>query len=119
MKAASLPIPTEAHEQKLLVQYLRVKNIPHFRVPNETYTKSWKQKAGNKALGVSSGVPDLFVVINGQLVAIEMKRRKGGVLSENQFKWVEILMGANTPVHICKGFEQAKAVIDEYLREVT
>jgi len=31
-------------------QWLRLNNIAHFRVPNETYTKSWSQKAKNKAL---------------------------------------------------------------------
>ena len=59
-------LPTEAAEQVALVHYLRAKGYRHFRVPNETYTKSWKQKATNKALGVVSGVPDLFVIVGGR-----------------------------------------------------
>lgn len=51
--------PTEQQEQIVLIQYLNLKGIPHFRVPNETYTKSWNQKRLNKALGVKAGVPDL------------------------------------------------------------
>ncbi len=42
-------------EQEAFVQWLRPKGYPHFRVPNETYTKSWSQSK-NKKLGVSPGV---------------------------------------------------------------
>mgnify|MGYP001007545441 FL=1 len=95
---ADIDNPTEDQEQEAFVQWLRLKGYPHFRVPNETYTKSWNQKAKNKKLGVSSGVPDLAVVVpdvwhvygdnvptntyTGRLVFIEMKRKKGGVTSE-------------------------------------
>ena len=105
---ANIDNPTEDQEQEAFVQWLRLKGYPHFRVPNETYTKSWSQKAKNKKLGVSSGVPDLAVVVSNtgtrrgyvetldsddsadydqpisRLVFIEMKRRKGGVTSANQ-----------------------------------
>lgn len=77
-------VPLEDEEQAALVQWLRLKGYPHFRVPSETYTKSWKQKAKNKALGVVSGVPDLFIVTSSGLVAIEMKRIKGSVTSPEQ-----------------------------------
>ena len=60
---ANIDNPTEEQEQMAFVQWLRLKGYAHFRVPNETYTKSFKQKAKNKALGVSSGVPDLAVVV--------------------------------------------------------
>lgn len=60
---ANIDNPTEDQEQEAFVQWLRLKGYPHFRVPNETYTKSWSQKAKNKKLGVSSGVPDLFVAV--------------------------------------------------------
>ena len=67
-------IPTEEQEQMAFVQWLTLNNIDHFRVPNETFTRSWNQKRKNKALGVSSGVPDLFVILPkpyNRLVAIE------------------------------------------------
>lgn len=60
---ANIDNPTEDQEQEAFVQWLRLKGYPHFRVPNETYTRSWSQKAKNKKLGVSSGVPDLAVVV--------------------------------------------------------
>lgn len=60
---ANIDNSTEDQEQEAFVQWLRLKGYSHFRVPNETYTKSWSQKAKNKKLGVSSGVPDLAVVV--------------------------------------------------------
>ena len=132
---ANIDNPTEDQEQEAFVQWLRLKGYPHFRVPNETYTRSWSQKAKNKKLGVSSGVPDLFVVIPDQhfaygdnikphnppiqtneyrhrLVAIEMKRKKGGVTSENQKKWIKTLNEAGIQTVVCKGCDAAIEFIE-------
>lgn len=106
-------LPTEDSEQATFVQYLRLKGYPHFRVPNETYTKSWKQKAKNKALGVVPGVPDLFVVVNNRLVAVEMKRQKGGVVSASQLEWLKTLQGAGIACTVAKGADEAVKFIEE------
>lgn len=103
-------IPTEEQEQMAFVQWLALKHIDHFRVPNETFTKSWNQKRKNKALGVSSGVPDLFVILPkpyNRLVAIEMKRIKGGVTSESQKIWLHKLNAARVEAVVCKGCDEA------------
>lgn len=128
----TLPLPTEHQEQKVLVQYLRLKKYPHFRVPNETYTKSIKQKAANTALGVSAGVPDLFVIVpvkylrmNGEriklavqgeeLVAIEMKRAKPAKtsVSKHQQKWLQQLSRAGITSKVCYGADEAIKFIDD------
>ena len=128
---ANIDNPTEDQEQEAFVQWLRLKGYPHFRVPNETYTRSWSQKAKNKKLGVSSGVPDLFVAVpfppphliiahkdrddevrNKTLVAIEMKRKKGGVISENQKKWIKTLNEAGIQTVVCKGCDAAIEFIE-------
>lgn len=128
---ANIDSPTEDQEQEAFVQWLRLKGYPHFRVPNETYTRSWSQKAKNKKLGVSSGVPDLFVAVpfppphliiahkdrddevrNKTLVAIEMKRKKGGVTSENQKKWIKTLNEAGIQTVVCKGCDAAIEFIE-------
>lgn len=106
-------LPTEDQEQAAFVQWLRLKGYPHFRVPNETYTKSWKQKAKNKALGVVSGVPDLFVVAGGKLVAVEMKRTKGSVVSASQIEWLKTLENAGIAGRVCKGADEAIKFIEE------
>lgn len=105
--------PTEAEEQIALVQYLRLKNLAHFRVPNETFTKSWRQKNMNTALGVSKGVPDLFVIVAGKLIAIEMKRAKNSATSPEQKAWIARLNDVGVPARVCKGFIEAKMFIEE------
>lgn len=108
------PIPTEAAEQAVVVQYCRMLGLRFFRVPNETYTKSWKQKNVNKMLGVSAGVPDLFVLpTKHKIIGIEMKRIKGSRTSEEQKEWVAALNYAGIQTRICKGAEEAIAFIDE------
>lgn len=128
---ANIDNPTEDQEQEAFVQWLRLKGYPHFRVPNETYTRSWSQKAKNKKLGVSSGVPDLFVAVpfppphliiahkdrddevrNKTLVAIEMKRKKGGITSANQKKWIKTLNEAGVQTVVCKGCDAAIEFIE-------
>ena len=137
---ANIENPTEDQEQEAFVQWLRLKGYPHFRVPNETYTRSWSQKAKNKKLGVSSGGPDLFVVVpadysdatmefihygdnpvvsgdgvygkNHRLVAIEMKRKKGGVTSANQKQWIKTLNEAGIQAVVCKGCDAAIEFIE-------
>lgn len=103
---------TEAEEQANFVQYLKLKGLDHFRVPNETYTKSWKQKRANKMLGVSAGVPDLFIIVDNRLIAIEMKRQKGGTVTANQKKWLDILNNAGVPAYIARGCGQAIEIIE-------
>lgn len=112
-----LLVPTEYSEQVEFVRWLRLKGLPHWRTPNETYTKSWKQKSTNKALGVSAGIPDLFVVIpNVGLVGIEMKRLKGSVTSQAQKDWQATLNTIpNVQVHVCKGAQAAINVIESYI----
>lgn len=112
-----LPIPTEDVEQQRFVQWLRLKGITHFRVPNETFTKSWAQKNKNKALGVVSGVPDMFVALPGiGLVGIEMKRIKGGVVSPTQKEWIDRLNTIpGVAAHVAKGCDEAIAIVESYL----
>jgi len=111
-------IPTEDSEQRLFVQWLRLNNIAHFRVPNETYTKSWSQKAKNKALGVSPGICDLFVVLPDiGIIGIEMKRVKKSATSQAQKDWIELLNQCpGTQAFIAKGAEQAISIISKYAK---
>lgn len=128
LNIANIENPTEDQEQEAFVQWLRLKGYRHFRVPNETYTKSWNQKAKNKKLGVSSGVPDLAVIVpdvwygygdnvptntyTGRLVFIEMKRKKGGVTSANQKQWIKTLNEAGIQTVVCKGCDAAIEFIE-------
>lgn len=106
-------IPTEDEEQAAVVQYCDLKRYKRFRVPNETFTKSWAQKNKNKRLGVSSGVPDLFVIVNNRLIAIEMKRTKGSTTSLQQKEWITALLKSGIPAKVCRGADEAIRFIDE------
>lgn len=113
-------IPTEEEEQVRLVEWLQLKGIHHFRVPNETYTDSWTQKAKNKALGVVAGVPDIFILFRGHgLVAIEMKRMRNSKTSAAQLAWLELLNESDVPAHVCYGAEQAITLIEVYLAQLS
>lgn len=106
---------TEDTDQKLLVSYLELLHDVKFtHIPNSTFTKSWGVKMRNKALGVRAGFPDLVIIIRNKFFCIEMKREKGGVLSPVQKEWINALKNANIPVHVCKGFDEAKKVVDSY-----
>lgn len=105
-------IPSEREEQIVLTQYLDLKGLPYFHVPNSTFTKSWKQKQLNKYMGVKPGVPDLFICVAGRMVAVELKRTKRGVISEYQRRWLDILNEHGVEAVVCKGADEAIKFIE-------
>lgn len=109
------PVPLEEAEQCEVVRYLEARHCKFTSIPNSTFTKSWSQKRKNTATGLRAGFPDLVVIANGTFFCIEMKRRKGSTTSVEQKAWHEALRDANIPVYICKGFDEAREVIDNYL----
>lgn len=108
-------VPTEYEEQIIVVNYAEKVGCKLTAIPNSTYTKSWNQKRRNKASGLRAGFPDLAIIANDVFFCIEMKRSSGGVLSKEQKEWHESLRAAGIPVYVCKGFDEAKLVIDNYL----
>lgn len=70
--------------------------------------------------GVRSGVPDLFLAVsNGDShgLFIEMKKEKGGVTSASQKEMIGILKEQGFVVVVCRGWAEAKATIENYLKE--
>jgi len=104
-----LKIPTEHQEQVEFVQWFRrqYSGVRIFAIPNG---ESRSQSAGArlKAEGVSAGVPDLF--IPAWNIWIEMKRSKGGSVSEKQKDWIAYLESVGHQVFVCKGADSAKEV---------
>lgn len=113
-----LPPPTEDQEQVALASYLdMVARDKWFHVPNGSH-KSIAQRMRFKRLGLKPGVPDVWVVIPKKGfygLVIEMKRQKGGVVSDEQKKWVEYLRNVGFSVHVCKGAGPAVEVVNWYL----
>lgn len=113
--------PLEVVEQAKVVQYIEIlqrqgKDITFSAIPNSTFTKSWSVKRRNTSQGVRAGLPDLFLIINKEPFWIEMKRQKGGVISEEQKHWHTKIKESGQEIYVCYGFEEAKTVIDLKLK---
>jgi len=107
---------SEYLEHLQVASWLRVKGWRFHHSPNETYTTSVKQKMMNKRKGVSPGFPDLLVLTpRSGLVFIELKRVKGGRVSEAQDDWIGALNVANYPARVCKGAKEAIEFLEGYL----
>lgn len=111
----SLATPTEEVEQRAVVRYLERRGCKFTSIPNSTFTQSWSQKRRNRDAGLRRGFPDLVIIANGKFFCIEMKRQKGGTVTPEQKAWYEALNKAGVPSYVCRGFDEAKKVIDSYL----
>lgn len=109
-------IPTEEVEQRMVVRYLEARQCTFTAIPNSTYTQSWKQKLKNRDMGLRAGFPDLVVIANNKFFCIEMKRITGGVTTPKQGAWHQALIKAGISVYVCRGFDEAKKIIDSYLK---
>lgn len=118
--------PSEHDEQVAFVQFLDMLGLRYTSVPNSTWTKSWSQKAKNHAEGLRAGFPDLIVLIPpsrsndgiGHLVCPEMKKRKGGTVSQVQKEWIAALNDLNSPsidAAVCHGATEAIELVMSYL----
>ena len=112
--------PLEEDEQKVLVQYLRLKKIFHFAPMNENKHSfsnrglAMKLEAKAKSMGKVSGTPDLIVMLDNKMLFIELKRVKGSTTSKAQ---KEFINKANQYPYaiakVCKGAKEAIAFIEE------
>jgi hypothetical protein len=105
--------PLEDTEQKTVIDWLKCNNILFSAtVPDRRYCHR---------MGYIPGVPDIMIydrpaiVIDGMVyvgAAIEMKRRKGGVVSPEQAKWISSLRDRGWACEICYGADQAIAFLN-------
>ena len=100
------PILSEHREQCLVVQWFKLAhpNVKIMAIPNGGH-RSISVAKKLKAEGVSAGVPDLFVP--AWRLWIEMKRSKGGSVSQDQKDWIDYLRANGYTVLIAKGFDAA------------
>lgn len=103
--------PSEHEEQVLFVQWFRRQfpGVMIFAIPNGGL-RGKIAAAKLKAEGVTAGVPDLY--IPEWRVWVEMKRQKGGRLSQPQRDVLRYLGEFDTTI-VAKGFEDAKRQIRE------
>ena len=70
--------------------------------------------------GVRKGVPDICLPVpRGQYhgLYIELKRRVGGAVSDEQRGWIDALNRMGYRAVVCKGWESARDEILRYLHE--
>lgn len=118
-----MAVAPESEEQKCLFRWagLAAAKWPELwllhAIPNGGL-RNIRTAALMKATGAKPGVPDIFLPVARQGkhgLYIEMKRRVGGRLSKCQAQWLATLACQGYAAHVCNGFEEARAVITEYL----
>ena len=121
---AAVTVPTEEEEQITLFEWAATMTYTYpelrwmYHVPNGG--SRGKAEAGRfKAMGVRKGVPDVALDIpRGGLhgLRIEMKRRDGGKLSDDQLEWIDHYNDIGYRTVVCHGWQEAAKVIEEYLK---
>lgn len=123
--------PLEDDECVVFSDWLKINNIPHAHIANESRSSSRNamiRGAKLKRMGQSRGVWDyeIYVPIKGitgrvdcyELVKIEMKRQKGGTVSPEQKAWKKIYEMSGIRCKVCKGAEDAiefvKSIVEDY-----
>lgn len=123
MSISSLPVPTEDQEQIWLFEWALMAQgkYPDLAMMHHIPNGGSRHKAEAvklKRMGVKRGVPDISLPVprhgcNG--LYIELKRTKGGSVTKEQTAWMDALTRHGYMVALCKGWEQARDVIIEYL----
>ena len=117
--------PLEKDEQINFVDYCGANNITvistqnGFKMPKQAFNWAAYSKTLKK-MGMSKGFPDLIVLARNkskthEVLFIEMKRQKGGVLHEEQKEWITRLDNEGYCVGVAKGCEAAINILNRYL----
>lgn len=109
-------IASEDQEQIKLVTWLVKQGIKFYAIPNGG-KRNLLEALKLKRMGVSAGTPDLCIPIpSGSYhgLYIELKREKGGRVSESQSEWLAFLREKGYYAQVAKGFEEAKEMIEHY-----
>jgi hypothetical protein len=89
-----------------------------FHIPNGG-SRHIAEASKLKAMGVKSGVPDIFLPVIGKWVHkglwIELKKPKKGIVSNEQQEWLDFLAQQGYATRVCFGWEEAKEAVLEYL----
>lgn len=115
--------PVEAAEQTALFRWAAYSTGRYpelatlFHIPNGG-SRDYREAHNLRLQGVKRGVPDIFLPaarkgFHG--LFIELKRTKGGKVSEDQRAWLDALTRQGYRAVVCYGFEEAQHEIESYL----
>lgn len=102
-------LPTEAAEQEQLTKVLRRQGVVFFAVPNGG-KRNMREAVAFRRQGVQSGIPDLVLPgpdARWHCLAIELKRQKGGRVSEEQEAWHRVLRSCGWKILVAYGADDA------------
>ena len=106
--------PLEKEEDAIFAQWLQYAGLKFSHISNEATTVQAIMR--NKRIGVNSGVPDFIVITRQGLLFVEMKRVKGGVVSESQKEWITCLNAVKgVEAIVAKGAKEAIAFVKKFL----
>ena len=117
--------PTEEQEQAAVFEWVTLMRNQYpeldllYHCPNGA-DRHPAVAAKLKRQGVKPGVPDLFLPVarsGWHGLFIEMKKRKGGRVSDEQKAWIEALTAQMYRAVVCKGCEEACDELIRYLTE--
>lgn len=114
---ARIEVPTEQEEQFKASAWMKKMNIPHHHSPNGGW-RNVREGAKFKRLGTSAGYPDFVIPFARKGyhgLYIELKRVSGGVLSESQCYWRDLLLREGYAWYEAKGADECIKIILNYL----
>lgn len=130
-KFMSYTIPSEMQEAWALIWFLKKFNLRFTHIPNETGIggrAGFRVAVKKKREGMQPGFPDYLVFLRGEVLAIELKKRRKRLLngklgasesktSPEQKEWLEFL-GKLPYCHsyLCYGAEEAIMRITEHMK---
>ena len=111
-------VPTEDEEQITLANWLTKQGIRFYAIPNGG-RRNLREAVKLKRTGVSPGAPDICIPIPSGCyhgLYIELKRERGGRVSNEQVEWLEFLRSKGYWADVAFGFEDAKKIVLYYLQ---
>ena len=119
---SSLMIPLEDDEQIVDIQWANISTAKYedvdliYHIPNGG-KRNAREAERLREMGVKAGMPDLCLPVARGIyhsLYIELKRRKGGRVSEAQNRRIRRLQKAGNCVCVCKGADEAIEAIKAY-----
>lgn len=116
-------LPTEGEEQRMLFEWIELKKRKYpelglcFHIPNGG-SRNLLEAHNLKTQGVKAGVPDLFLPVpsgSWHGLFIELKRQKGGRVSDKQRQWLTDLEKEGYRAELAFGWKDASEIILNYL----
>ena len=108
----------EYKEQCTFAQWLNIKKIPFFHIPNGG-KRGVLEASRLKKMGVKAGIPDIFIHVPVDPYAglfVEMKKKKGGSLSLSQKLKIVELNALGYCALTAEGCDEAIKITEAYLK---